>query len=69
MRVAVGARDRQRASPDLVHKTGTLLEFQSRFAMDSACAEYLFARRWSEGFVCPGFGGLGLAVEEQGLHL
>ena len=35
----------------------SLIEFQSRFATESACAEYLFERRWPEGFVCPGCGG------------
>jgi hypothetical protein len=35
----------------------SLIEFQSRFATESACAEYLFERRWPEGFVCPGYGG------------
>src|SRR5205807_6038270 len=34
----------------------SLLEFQRRFATESACAEYLFERRWPEGFVCPGCG-------------
>ncbi|HWZ66825.1 MAG TPA: transposase, partial [Stellaceae bacterium] len=34
----------------------SLIEFQGRFASESACAEYLFARRWPEGFVCPGCG-------------
>ena len=34
----------------------SLIEFQSRFASESACAEYLFERRWPEGFVCPGCG-------------
>jgi 2-polyprenyl-3-methyl-5-hydroxy-6-metoxy-1,4-benzoquinol methylase len=27
-----------------------------RFATEGACAEYLFERRWPEGFVCPGCG-------------
>ena len=31
----------------------SLMEFQDRFASEGACAEYLFARRWPEGFVCP----------------
>ena len=31
----------------------SLIEFQARFASESACAEYLFERRWPEGFVCP----------------
>ncbi len=34
----------------------SLIEFQGRFATESACSEYLFARRWPEGFVCPGCG-------------
>jgi predicted RNA-binding Zn-ribbon protein involved in translation (DUF1610 family) len=33
-----------------------LIEFQGRFSTEGACAEYLFARRWPEGFVCPGCG-------------
>ena len=35
----------------------SLTEFQARFAAEGACAEYLFERRWPEGFVCPGCGG------------
>ena len=35
----------------------SLIEFQGRFATESACAQYLFERRWPEGFVCPGCGG------------
>jgi transposase-like protein len=31
----------------------TILEFQSRFADEQACMEYLFSCRWPEGFVCP----------------
>ena len=34
----------------------TLIEFQDRFAGEGACAEYLFERRWPDGFVCPGCG-------------
>src|SRR5207237_2945072 len=34
----------------------SLIEFQSRFASESACADYLFQRRWPGGFVCPGCG-------------
>jgi len=34
----------------------SLTEFQNRFATASACAQYLFERRWPEGFVCPGCG-------------
>src|SRR5436309_4690845 len=35
----------------------SLIEFQDRFATEGACAEYLFERRWPEGFICPGCGG------------
>jgi transposase-like protein len=31
----------------------TLLEFQSKFADEVACQQYLSACRWPEGFVCP----------------
>jgi hypothetical protein len=34
-----------------------LIEFQGRFATENACAEYLFERRWPDGFVCRGCGG------------
>src|SRR5882762_1885962 len=34
----------------------SLIEFQGRFATESACAAYLSARRWPQGFVCPGCG-------------
>jgi len=31
--------------------------FEAQFPDDAACARYLFARRWPNGFVCPGCGG------------
>jgi ISXO2-like transposase domain/Transposase zinc-ribbon domain len=34
----------------------SLIEFQERFASEGVCAEYRLARRWPEGFVCPGCG-------------
>jgi hypothetical protein len=34
----------------------SLIKFQVRLASERACAEYLFARRWPDGFVCPGCG-------------
>src|SRR6516164_5059474 len=34
----------------------SLIEFQGRFASESECAEYLFERRWPQGFICPGCG-------------
>ena len=33
------------------------MEFQDRFATETACLDYLAASRWPEGFVCPGCGG------------
>ena len=34
----------------------SLPAFQRRFPDDASCAAYLFARRWPEGFRCPGCG-------------
>ena len=34
----------------------SLIEFQQRFSGEGACAKYLFAARWPQGFVCPGCG-------------
>jgi len=31
----------------------TIMEFESRFAGEEACIEYLIALRWPEGFLCP----------------
>lgn len=36
----------------------SLLEFQRRFPDDAACAAYLTAARWPDGFVCPACGSL-----------
>jgi hypothetical protein len=33
----------------------SLIEFHQRFSDEEACAKYLFAARWPQGFVCPGF--------------
>ena len=35
----------------------TLMEMERRFSSDEACRQYLFERRWPEGFVCPRCGG------------
>ena len=35
------------------------MEFDSRFATEQACEEYLLAMRWPEGFVCPACGERG----------
>lgn len=34
----------------------TALEFETRFATDEACRQYLIALRWPEGFRCPSCG-------------
>src|SRR5436305_7553538 len=34
----------------------SLTEFERRFGDEDACAEYLAATRWPDGFVCPGCG-------------
>jgi predicted RNA-binding Zn-ribbon protein involved in translation (DUF1610 family) len=34
----------------------SLIEFKQRFSDEEACAKYLFAARWPQGFVCPGCG-------------
>lgn len=36
----------------------SLLEFQRRFPDDAACASYLTAARWPDGFVCPACGSV-----------
>jgi len=36
----------------------TLREFQSRFANEEACRQYLAASRWPDGFRCPRCGGM-----------
>jgi len=35
----------------------SLIDFQQRFGDETACAQYLIATRWPNGFVCPGCGG------------
>src|SRR5689334_15329940 len=35
----------------------SLIEFQQRFGDEAACAQYLVATRWPDGFVCPRCGG------------
>ncbi len=34
-------------------KPPSLLDFQDRFATEKDCAEFLFTRRWPDGFKCP----------------
>jgi len=44
----------------------TLLEFQSQFPDEAACAAYLAALRWPDGFVCPRCGSTkGWALETK----
>ena len=35
----------------------SLIEFQQRFGDEAACARYLAAARWPDGFACPGCAG------------
>jgi hypothetical protein len=35
----------------------SLLAFQKRFPDEARCAQFLFDRRWPDGFVCPGCSG------------
>ncbi len=35
----------------------SLLEFQQRFPDEARCAQFLFNRRWPDGFICPGCDG------------
>jgi predicted RNA-binding Zn-ribbon protein involved in translation (DUF1610 family) len=44
----------------------SLIEFQQWFADESACAAYLHAARWPDGFTCPACGGMrGWALETK----
>lgn len=43
----------------------TLLELERRFSDEAGCRAYLFALRWSQGFVCPACGGQGLAIRRH----
>jgi hypothetical protein len=42
--------------PDVSDFPHSLIEFQSRFPDEAACAGYLFSARWPKGFVCPACG-------------
>lgn len=44
-----------------------LMEFESRFAGEEACREYLFQLRWPEGFRCPRCDGRKAWPTERGL--
>jgi predicted RNA-binding Zn-ribbon protein involved in translation (DUF1610 family)/transposase-like protein len=46
----------------------SLLEFQRRFPDDTACAAYLAAARWPDGFVCPDCGGARACVLAAKAH-
>jgi len=44
----------------------TLLELEQRFSDEAKCRKYLFALRWSQGFVCPICGATsGLAIRRD----
>jgi transposase-like protein len=40
----------------------SLTEFQTEFPDEASCAAFLFKRRWPDGFVCPGCGGVRAAA-------
>ena len=46
----------------------TLLDFESRFATDEACREYLVQLRWPDGFVCPRCGHRRGWLTNRGLY-
>jgi predicted RNA-binding Zn-ribbon protein involved in translation (DUF1610 family) len=43
-------------SPPMAKLPRSLLAFQRAFPSETDCAEFLFNRRWPEGFVCPACG-------------
>ena len=45
----------------------TMMEFESRFATEDACREYLFKLRWPNGFRCPRCQGVRSWLTERGL--
>src|SRR3954454_10486150 len=48
--------DRSRREVAMVDRPGSLPEFEARFPDDTACARWLLARRWPDGFRRPGCG-------------
>jgi predicted RNA-binding Zn-ribbon protein involved in translation (DUF1610 family)/transposase-like protein len=46
----------------------SLIEFQKTFPDETTCAEFLFHRRWPEGFVCPACGGGRAALLKSRAH-
>ena len=46
----------------------SLTQFQKDFSDESRCAAYLTARRWPEGFVCPGCGSKRSALLKSRAH-
>jgi transposase-like protein len=46
----------------------TVLDFESRFATDEACREYLVQLRWPDGFVCPRCSHRGGWLTSRGLY-
>ena len=46
----------------------TLREFQSKFATEEACQQYLATCRWPDGFVCPRCQGREYWTMKRGLY-
>jgi len=47
----------------------SLIAFEKQFPNDAACADWLFAKRWPDGFICPGCGHNKAWPLRQGRHL
>jgi hypothetical protein len=45
-----------------------LLEFETRFASEEACREYLTRLRWPDGFCCPHCQGNDAWMTQRGLY-
>jgi hypothetical protein len=58
---AVAVRLNGAMDDPLVSAARSLAEFRAAFPDETSCAEYLFNRRWPNGFVCPCCGSTGYA--------
>src|SRR5262245_50266978 len=46
----------------------SLFESQRAFPDEQSCAEFLFERRWPQGFICPACGSGGAALLKKRAH-
>ena len=56
--LACSYRKRRMTNQSVFPNTLSADQFERMFPNDEACAEDLFRRRWSDGFVCPDWGTL-----------